>query len=274
MIFIGNTFTIFVFWIHRHKLKRASFLLINLAVADLLVGFTEILTVGSCSLPREIGTFNTSKTCDENISAVFQIAFSGTSIFFLVLISLERGFALIWPLRHRVTSNETYIYSAVTVWLAGATVGALSLLFLYGIFHLRYYMAAYLVIIIFCLVTICVSYMAIRTRLYQRVPGIEMAHNRQSVEQTRKLSCLSRQGLPLAFTFQVLRFAFAYYYLPSGYFPMYFYYIFTTLYQTNSLVNPVIYSLRMPVFGETLKSLKNNLRISGQSEKYSVNARP
>ena len=82
MIFIGNTFTIFVFWIHRHKLKRASFLLINLAVADLLVGFTEILTVGSCSLPREIGTFNISKTCDENISAVFQIAFSGTSIFF------------------------------------------------------------------------------------------------------------------------------------------------------------------------------------------------
>ena len=40
-IFIGYTFTIFIFWIHRNKLKRTSLLLIDLAVADLLVGFTQ-----------------------------------------------------------------------------------------------------------------------------------------------------------------------------------------------------------------------------------------
>ena len=41
-ICIGNAFTIFVFWNQRH-LKRASSLLINLAVADFLVGARELI---------------------------------------------------------------------------------------------------------------------------------------------------------------------------------------------------------------------------------------
>lgn len=41
VIIIGNAFTIFVFWTRRAHLKRTCFLLISLAVADLLVGVTE-----------------------------------------------------------------------------------------------------------------------------------------------------------------------------------------------------------------------------------------
>ena len=42
-ICIGNAFTVFVFWNQRHYLKRASSLLINLAVADFLVGARELI---------------------------------------------------------------------------------------------------------------------------------------------------------------------------------------------------------------------------------------
>ena len=45
VILIANMFTIFAFWIHRKKLKRTFLLVINLAFADLFVGFTGILTV-------------------------------------------------------------------------------------------------------------------------------------------------------------------------------------------------------------------------------------
>ena len=45
VILIANMFTIFVFWIHRKKLKRTFLLVINLAFSDLFVGFTGILTV-------------------------------------------------------------------------------------------------------------------------------------------------------------------------------------------------------------------------------------
>ena len=41
IIIVGNAFTIFVFWKHRNRLKRTSFLLINLAVSDLLVRSEE-----------------------------------------------------------------------------------------------------------------------------------------------------------------------------------------------------------------------------------------
>ena len=45
VVFISNTFTVLVFWIHRKKLTRTSFLVINLAVADLFAGLTEIIEV-------------------------------------------------------------------------------------------------------------------------------------------------------------------------------------------------------------------------------------
>ena len=56
VILIANMFTIFVFWIHRKKLKRTFLLVINLAFADLFVGFTEILTViGASAFQRQTG---------------------------------------------------------------------------------------------------------------------------------------------------------------------------------------------------------------------------
>ena len=185
IIFIGNIFAILVFWIHRHKLRRTSLLLINLAVADLLVGLTDLLTVGTFALHRG---FRGLEVDTEIILNLFQATFSGTSVFFLVLISLERALALISPLRHRVASNKTYKYSVIIVWFSGITVGALSLLVFYGILYLRYYVLANSVIIVLSLIAICVTYPVIRTRLNHRVPAIDMAHNRQSVEQNAKLS--------------------------------------------------------------------------------------
>ena len=70
------------------------------------------------------------------IATSFQAAFSSTSVFFLVLISLERAFALIWPLRHRVTTTKTYIYSVAIVWAAGITVAAMSFVFFDGLLDL------------------------------------------------------------------------------------------------------------------------------------------
>ena len=50
IIIVGNIFTIFVFWKHRNRLKRTSYLLINLSVADLLVGLTEMIAIGTYNL--------------------------------------------------------------------------------------------------------------------------------------------------------------------------------------------------------------------------------
>ena len=187
-IFLGNFFTVFVFWIHRHKLKRTSFLLINLAVTDLLVGLTQIAMVGAIAFPHITAVRKVRNIYSPDISTCFQAAFSTASVFFLALISLERAFALMRPLRHRVTSTNTYIYSIVLVWTGAITVGASCLLAVYGILKYRYYMALLSIVIILSLVMVSLSYLAIRTKLTQQGPAINTAHNRQDNERNAKLS--------------------------------------------------------------------------------------
>ena len=139
-IIIANTFTVFVFWIHRNKLKRTFLIVFNLTVADLFVGLVETVIAG-----RKL---NGSKFM-EGIPGSFLAMASGASVFFLVLVSLERAFALIWPLRHRVTSTKVYIYSVAIIWLAGLSLGVLNFLTTNGIIDFRHYLFAYSIIIFF-----------------------------------------------------------------------------------------------------------------------------
>ena len=156
IIIVGNIFTIFVFWKHRSSLKRTFFLLINLAVADLFVGFTELMSMGAFNVPGhfEERNFNSAK----NIAIAFQITFSFASVFFLVLISLERGYALIWPLRHRVASTKVYIYSATFTWIAAISAGTLTLLTSFDTLDFAQWIVVFGCVTVLCLVTICVSY--------------------------------------------------------------------------------------------------------------------
>ena len=163
LILIVNTYTVFVFWIHRKKLKRTFLLVINLAFADLFVGFTGILTViGAFALQRHTGLNNISYNTFFGISVILHGTFPFISVYFLVLISLERAFALIWPLRHRVARIKVYIYSVVIVWLVGAVQGALGFLALYDAIKMEYSEVGGAFFIYFSLGTICVSYLSIR----------------------------------------------------------------------------------------------------------------
>ena len=273
IIVSGNSLTIFVFWVHRNKLKRTSFLLINLAVADLLVGFNELVVLGTYAFALHIGIYRDNKTpILVYLATSFRALFSSASLFFLVLISLERAFALIWPLRHRVTSTKTYFYSVVIVWVAGVTVGVLTLLAVYHLLDLPYYFVAFCLTVAFSLATICVSYLAIRKRVNRKVPAIDTAHNRQSVEHNTKLSKTLFIAIAASLAFWVPGIMiYCVHSLSQEMFSDVSMYIFTMLQLTNSLVNPIIYSLRMPIFKETLKRLKNRLKIRKQSKRYTIN---
>ena len=269
IIIIGNGFTIFVFWIHRKRLKRTSIALINLAVADLLVGFSVLLDSATFDLPKQLGRVIVNQEIYRPISSSLRLAFSVTSILFLVLISLERAFALIQPLRHRATNTKAFIYSVFIVWLAGIAMSA-SHLFL----DLSYYAVLCIILFTLSLVSICVSYLAIRLKLNNKGPVINSAHNRK----------IARQNTKLSKTLFIVVGASLLFWLPSLvlYSVHYFYQeilnytsrqIVLMLHMTNSLVNPIIYSFRMPVFRETLKRMKAKLRISNKSTKYTINDR-
>ena len=98
-------------------------------------------------------------------STVFRSIRSHRVSFFLVLVSLERAFALIWPLRHRVTSTKVYFYSVAIIWLAGLSLGALNFSATNGVIDVRQYLFAYSMITFLSLFVICSSYLLIRKRL-------------------------------------------------------------------------------------------------------------
>ena len=127
-ILIGNIFTIYVFWTHRKHLRRTSSLLINLAVVDRLVGLTEPVAIGTMTIPRHFEEDGPIISTQDNISSMLPTMFSCLSLFSLALISVERAYAVIWLLRHRVTGNKWYICSLFIVWSAGMVVCASFLL--------------------------------------------------------------------------------------------------------------------------------------------------
>ena len=261
VIIIGNTLTIFVFWTHRFHLKEAYYLLINLAVADLLVGVTESKVLGSEKISNLITQAERKEGSGVNPTKAFQVLGFTSSVFFLVLIALERVFALLWPLRHRVTTKRSYVYSIVIVWAAGFSMAAISTLLP------TYYpeldrMSGVTVhsCLFISLLVICASYFTIRNRLRTKTKVIDVHFQNardQNVRLSRTLFIVVAVSLvvwlPAFVVFSITAFC-------RRCFPPHLMWSAGVLHLANSMVNPFVYSFRMPIFRVALKKLKEKLR--------------
>ena len=129
IICVGNAFTIFVFWNHRSgSLRRTCYLLLNLAIVDLLAGVVEPVAFATRSIPALLGTPWYDEMSVGYYFLIFAVMFSTISVVSLAFISLERTFAVLRPLVHRTTSARVYIYCVAFTWAAGITVASLYIL--------------------------------------------------------------------------------------------------------------------------------------------------
>lgn len=255
-ILIGNIFTIYVFSTHRKRLKRTSSLLINLAVVDLLVGLTEPVAIGTMTIPRHFEEDGSAMiSTQDNISSVLPTMFSCLSLFSLALISVERAYAVILPLRHRVTSNKWYMCSLFIVWAAGMFV---CVAFLLHQAELLSYFSCQVIVcsmIFVSLIIICGSYLSIRKKLHSRCPSIQR-HTRNDEEQNIKLSRTLFIVIAASFVCWLPGTVLYFIYVTGKYIlPMSVLYSGTLFNIASSFVNPVIYSFRMPIFKEPLRKL-------------------
>ena len=249
LIIVGNAFTIFVFWTRRHTLKRTGYLLINLAVADLLVGVSTVIEI-----------IKQSKHYDTLFSA-FQYVCSCASVFCLVTISLERVYAIIWPLRHRTASSYAYILSIALVWIAGLSVG---LVFILAILQIVPRVCDPIVTnfsLVSALFIFVAAYVTLRNRMKHTAPELE-AHERNTMEQNLKLSrtlflmiALSLLLWLPSIVLYVIPFI-CKYCIPDAV-------LFTSRasHLANSIINPVVYSYRMPVFKEAMQRCLNKCNL-------------
>ena len=183
----------------------------------------------------------------ENLSSALQLGCASASVLFLAFISLERVYAVLWPLRHRVIGSRVYLCSIIIVWTLGLCVFGLSILAIYNVMASAYFTVPVSSALFVSLLVICGSYPALRNRLHYAAPEMEV-HNRRSTEHNLRLS--STFFIAIAFSLVSYLPAFLAYTIRTFCEPcisLTGVFIAKTLHLANSMLNPFLYSFRMPI---------------------------
>ena len=192
LIIVGNSLAIFVFWTQNFRQRRTCLLLINLSAADLLVGVAESLVIATEKIPTG------GQEEDDSRLLSFLVFASCTSVLFLALISLERVYAVLWPVRHRVSSLQIYVCSIVTVWLIGLIFGVLLLLSLsLEEVNRGYFFATFNTCLFVSFLVTCISYVKIGRRVIctprdentSNIRNPFACHQRATIQNTIRCFC-------------------------------------------------------------------------------------
>ena len=121
LIIVGNALSISILS-KRNLRKRSHFLLISLAIADLLVGLISVpFYIAVKNMPYGIGILTLSYRCVDMITGL-------SSIFTLAAISLERLHAISLPFRHRQLTLRSYAIAIATPWVFSLIVTSFQVL--------------------------------------------------------------------------------------------------------------------------------------------------
>ena len=260
-ILLGNIFTIFVFWKHRAELKRTSYLLVNLAVADLLVAISILIVLGREVQNLAEGHNNLIKRWQFTFFMIWDTLCGTASLLNLLVISLERLYAVRWPFRHRTLSTRTYIYSLVFVWVTGVLIPSFHCISFAFVEHSRVIYIIVTLIVLVVLILICVGYFLIFLQTTQNIPdGFHQRRIQQNKKLSKTLCVVTFFSLICWFPSIVMALAIDYtkYYTATTSLNLShslhnLFLLFKVMQYGNSLVNPIVYSFRMPLFKSEIK---------------------
>ena len=251
-----NLISITLFMKNRSLRTRAMYLVINLTVTDMFLGgFSHFYIFRDLSLCNcDIVKMNLSLELNVIITFLF-VWFPLTSLTNIAVISLDRMHATIRPFRHRLIKKWVYGVTIAGVWVLAAMVSTVSLILkLYGKEY-SYHIYLWQSYCCLCLFVICVSYSSIVVKfLCGAHPQHHGAANRQR-KLTVTLFIMTIVSLLMWLPFALSTFLF---FRSSAFKFLSFQKLvrlelsLKILYFMNSLVNPVVYTIRMPEFRKAL----------------------
>ena len=255
-IVILNIITIVVFIKKKRQLQRRSvYLIIHLAMVDLLAGaVSEPLQIENrMSQLCPLWNYRQKTSWSYYLSYAFVHLFSFTSLTNLMAISLERLHATFFPFRHRFVRKWVYRAIIIVIWLI-AIVREVAQIFLWEIGYFEVINAyLYLPFYAVSLFVICVSYILIVIKV--RCSRHPQFHSRSKRERKLTGTALIVSlvsllcFLPAMIYAACLRVSFTCF--RNFHIDM----VVLVLFLANSLVNPIIYALRMPGFRKGLLQL-------------------
>ena len=262
MISIINAITITAFARIRHLRKRSTYLIINLSVADLLLGAVAgplyVYLKG-----KEDHLFSWPRFS----LLAFKITFLIASPVNLSLISLERLHATLFPLKHCLLRKWFYFKIIIGSWFITLLLGSL----MAGLYLkepgtlLPYAWAS------FCVVTLLVlilSYLIILLNV-QKSPRLQTVSALQT-ERKLTITLFIVTGVSVV---TVLPWA-IYKSIPMDIMKnwekatsVFFYNMLAVIYFANSIVNPLVYAIRMKEFRKALGNLVSRQRQAEQGRR-------
>ena len=261
-ILVGNVLTLIVFLTNKKLLRmRANYFLINLALADMLVGTFAIpmylyYLVSAWHKGEIVWTQHSYK-----IYTVVDVFVGCGSIFTLTVIALERAFSVCLPHVHRHIKNKVYYMLLGLIWFMSILVSCLRFLFAEELLSINFFFYFMLVFFAIALSIICISYVVIWFRMKFRFARRDS--NKRSTEQDKRLAVtLFTVTIVFVFTwlpFQIINIV-TFFCKPCQQMPNELAYFTKFLHYGNSCVNPIIYSFLVPEFKKTLIRIFGKLR--------------
>ena len=261
-IVIFNIITIIIFLKQRQLQRKSTYLIIHLAMVDLLVGAVSGPLQIEIELARfcDLWQFNWNLTWSFRVKYAFRKLFAFASLINLVFVSLERLHAAFRPFKHRFIKKRVYAVIIAAIWFMATVRELLQIMlqrtgrrfpFISSILYFPFYLTPVCVI--------CVSYLLIVIKVRcSRHP-----YHHGAARRERKLTGTSLivALLSLLLWLPVIT------YVSVGAFhsqstfnfslqsQFHIFMIVLTLFLANSMVNPVIYALRMPEFRAGLSQI-------------------
>ena len=260
VIFLLNAFTLAIYTRNRHLRKPSTYLIINLTVADLLVGTVGIvLVLLSFFEPDKLEWDLKLKQAFSWQSFVYLTSaclFPVASLANISLISLERLHATLFPFRHCLIGRRVYLTTIFCSWLFSLTLSSV-----FFLLDLRASQATFLHVrasyIFLSLLILTVSYVIIVSTVKNNPPSPNAG---PALSQERKLT-VTLFTVTVVSVLTILPWVswiVIAYHIQSKLCPAVFlriYFSFELLYSFNSIVNPLIYAIRMQEFRKAARKL-------------------
>ena len=258
VIFLLNAFTLAIYTRNRHLRKPSTYLIINLTVADLLVGTVGIVLL-SFFEPDKLEwdlelkqAFSWQSFVHLTSACLFPVA----SLANISLISLERLHATLFPFRHCLIGKRVYLSTIFCSWLFSLTLSSVfSLLYLRASPAFPYVFSSY---IFLSLLILTVSYVIIILTVKKNPPspnaGPALSKERKLTVTLFTVTAVSVLTiLPWVIWDVTIAPHIQDKLCPAVFFRIYS--SFKVIYFFNYMVNPLIYAIRMQEFRKAARKL-------------------
>ena len=249
-----NLLSIIIFIKNRNLRSRSMYLVINLTVADMLVGGISSSNILFPEMGCKILNVRLTREGKKIVWFLFYW-FLLTSLTNITVISLDRMHATFRPFRHRVIKKWVYGVTISVVWvLAGMISTAIMMLLLFDkeSSHHQYFWQSYCLL---CLLVTCACYASIIVKICCGARPQHHGAARRQRKLTVTLLIMTIVSLLLWLPYAIATFVF---YTTdsirslSDTKRMRLNMSLLLLFYTNSFVNPVVYTIRMPEYRKAL----------------------